>query len=161
MTVHPSLWPSVCPSLHMYQHNSHCMDFREIWYWGLLCQPVEKIQTWLKSGKHNDYWNMKLKHVSLSPATLNHHKSILFDRNSIIPLTQTRVDKHLRECASMLHYTHNAHHVSLSFHLRLGLPSGTFPKGMPTNFITVPISPTRITSSFYITLLLLVKYKNH
>jgi len=37
------------------------------------------------------------------------------------------MNKHLRECVSMLRYTHNFHHVSLYFHLRLGLPGGPFP----------------------------------
>jgi len=29
---------SVCLSVHTYQCGSHCMDIREIWYWGLLWQ---------------------------------------------------------------------------------------------------------------------------
>jgi hypothetical protein len=36
-------------SVRLYQLGSNCTDFREMWYWWLSLQCVEKMQIWLQS----------------------------------------------------------------------------------------------------------------
>jgi hypothetical protein len=43
---------SVCLSVSPYQLGSHRREVREVWYWKLLLNSVEKIQIWLKSDKN-------------------------------------------------------------------------------------------------------------
>jgi len=40
----------------MEQLGSHLSDFREIWYFGIFRESVEKIQVSLKSDKNNGYF---------------------------------------------------------------------------------------------------------
>jgi len=40
--------------VRMYQRSSHWPDFREIWYWGLLLNSVNKTEVCLKIDDKND-----------------------------------------------------------------------------------------------------------
>jgi hypothetical protein len=51
---------------------------------------------------------------------------------------------------------HSKIHFNISSHLRLGLPSGLFPSGFPTNILSVFVSPIRATCTAYLILLLLI-----
>ena len=67
----------------MYQRGFHWTDFREIWYRRLLCKSVEKVQIWLKSGKHIRHFTWTPKYVVLFLTTLNRHKSTLLEWSAI------------------------------------------------------------------------------
>jgi hypothetical protein len=65
----------------MCQHRSHWTDFFEISYWGFLKKPVDDRKFWLKSGKNIGGGGryMRPKYVLLLQATLNRHKSAVFE----------------------------------------------------------------------------------
>ena len=60
------------------------MDFREICYWGLLREFVEKIQIWLQTCKSIWHYSWRPKHVVLFPATINAIKRLFKFRNGPI-----------------------------------------------------------------------------
>ena len=70
----------VCPSVRMYEHESHWMDFHAILYWKLLLKSVKKIQIWLKSDNNT-------KHFILSPKYILHcwERHVLFSNTKDEP----------------------------------------------------------------------------
>jgi hypothetical protein len=46
---------NVRPSVRMHQRRSHVTDFRDIWYWALAWQFIEKLGIWLKSDKNTRF----------------------------------------------------------------------------------------------------------
>jgi hypothetical protein len=59
-SVSLSARPSFLLSVRLHQRSSHWMDFREIWFWGLLWQSVEIFRVYIKWGRvsgnlHEDY----------------------------------------------------------------------------------------------------------
>ena len=59
------------------------MDFHKIWYWGLLCKSVEKIQIFLKTDVNIGHFISNCKKAPLLPPTLNRHRGVLFCWNGI------------------------------------------------------------------------------
>jgi hypothetical protein len=57
----PSLF--VRPSVRMYHLGCHWMDFREIWYWGLLRKSVAKTQILLQSDRHIGEFTKRQKDI--------------------------------------------------------------------------------------------------
>jgi len=66
-----SVRPSVRPSVHMEQLDSHWTDFLEIWYLSIFRQYLEKIQVSLKSDKNDGYFTWRPIYV------FNHFRSVL------------------------------------------------------------------------------------
>ena len=52
----------VRPSAHMEQLGSRYADFREILYWAVLLNSLEKIPIWLKSDKRNRHFTHTYDH---------------------------------------------------------------------------------------------------
>jgi hypothetical protein len=50
---------------HVLQRGSHCTEFREILYCGLLRKSVEKLQIWLKSDTKSGFFMKRLKYVHI------------------------------------------------------------------------------------------------
>jgi hypothetical protein len=71
-------YPSVRPSVRMYQRGSHWTDFREIWYWVILWKISNWIQNFVKMwGGGTDHrgfvghFTLTPKYVLLLPAALD------------------------------------------------------------------------------------------
>jgi hypothetical protein len=76
-------YPSICPSVCVYECSCHWMDFREIWYWGCLWKSVEKTEILLKLDKSIGDLTWRPKYVLLLPVTLNHHRNVVLKWNGI------------------------------------------------------------------------------
>ena len=74
---------SVHPSVLTYQFGSHWMDFCEICYLRLSLKSSKILKMLLQ--KCTNIWNLTWRpsHVSLLLATLNHHKSTVFEWNGM------------------------------------------------------------------------------
>ena len=47
------MFSTVCPSVRTEKLGSHMTDFREMWYWALLLDFVDKFEIWLKLEKNS------------------------------------------------------------------------------------------------------------
>jgi hypothetical protein len=70
---------TVLPSFRVYQCGSHWMNLHEIWSWGLRWKHVKKMQICLKSVKNIRNFTRRPKYVVLLAASINCHKSALFE----------------------------------------------------------------------------------
>ena len=84
----------VSTSLCMHQRGSHWADVFDILYSGLLRKPVKKINIQLKPGKNVGHFTWTPRSVLLLPATLNCHKSTIFEWNGNRLLGKPRRYKH-------------------------------------------------------------------
>ena len=137
LSICPSALSSVRPplvlSVRVNQRVSNWMDFREVWYWGVLWQSFEKLQIYIRSGERFLVIYMKIIKVLLWSATWFGKKSILcnnqccyiFESNMNFKATQKKplvvfpLQEWLRERAKMLLYTYPSYLIC--FGLRICL----------------------------------------
>ena len=99
----------------MYQRYSHWTNLRGILYGGYLWQSVEKNKIRLISGKTSGNLFEGPKYVVLLPATLNCHKSAIFEWNGIKLIRQPRGYKHYANAQQCYDVRNLADDLFLSF----------------------------------------------